>query len=292
MIKVSVIVPVYNSEKYLERCLESLVNQTLKEIEIICIDDGSTDNSLQILNNYAEKYTNIIVLTQQHKKQGAARNLGMLQSTGEYIGFADSDDWVDLEYFEKLHTTAKKYDADISLATNIRIGNGKTKKRLNITDEIVYQSQEEKYNVCRHWKNECPTNKLYKRRLLQENSVHWPEEIWCEDKLFTTQAIYYANKIVTVPNINYYYYRNPKSTVNNKDRMHRQNLKTETNTARHTVIKFFREKQLYFMNKKYWFVKSDFKFMGITFIRIKESVCSKSISLFGVFPILEFVNEV
>lgn len=292
MTKVSVIVPIYNTEKYLSRCLDSLVNQTLKDIEIICVDDGSTDDSLKILKSYAEKYPFVAVISNTHKKQGAARNVGVNVAKGEYIGYVDSDDWVDLNYFEKLYIAADTYNSDIALATNVRIGNGKTKKRLNIQKEEVYYLQEDKYKICNHWKNECPTNKLYRKDFLIKNKVIWPENIWCEDKLYTTQAIYYANKIVTVPDTNYYYYRNPKSTVNNKDRIHRQHLKMETNIARCTVIKFFREKQLYFMNRKYWFVKSDFKFMGITFIRLKESVCSKRIFLFGVFPILEFKNEV
>ena len=120
MIKVSVIVPVYNTEEYLEKCLNSLINQTLKEIEIICVNDGSTDNSGKILKQYAKRYPQVKVIEQQNLKQGAARNNGVKTATGEYIGYVDSDDWVDLDYFEKLYNTAKKYDSDIALATNIR----------------------------------------------------------------------------------------------------------------------------------------------------------------------------
>ena len=135
MPELSVIIPVYNTDKYLEKSLDSLTSQTLKDIEIICVNDGSTDNSLAVLQKYADKDSRIIVINQEHKMQGAARNAGIKIAEGEYIGFVDSDDWVDKDYFEKLYNAVKKYDSDIALATNIRTGHGKTKKRLNITKE-------------------------------------------------------------------------------------------------------------------------------------------------------------
>ena len=101
-VKVSVIVPVYNTEKYLQKCLDSLINQTLKDIEIICINDGSTDNSENIIRMFAKEDSRIKLINQENKKQGAARNAGMKIATGEYIGFVDSDDYVDLNYFERL----------------------------------------------------------------------------------------------------------------------------------------------------------------------------------------------
>ena len=102
MVDVSIIVPVYNTEEYLQKCLDSLTNQTLKNIELICVNDGSTDNSLKILQDNAIKDDRIKIINQENKKQGAARNAGMQVATGEYIGFVDSDDYVDLYYFERL----------------------------------------------------------------------------------------------------------------------------------------------------------------------------------------------
>ena len=125
MSKVSVIVPVYNTEKYLEKCLNSLINQTLHDIEVICVNDGSTDNSLNILNQYAQKDNRIKIINQENKMQGAARNAGTQIAAGEYIGFVDSDDWIDLDYFEKLYNAATKYNLDIALATNVRISKNK-----------------------------------------------------------------------------------------------------------------------------------------------------------------------
>lgn len=147
MIKVSVIIPVFNTEKYISKCLSSLVNQTLDDIEIICVNDGSTDNSLEIIEKIANNDARIKIINQEHKKQGAARNSGLKIAEGEYIGFVDSDDWIDLNYYEMLYNTAKKYDADIALATNVRIGNGKTKKRLEITEEKTAVTLQEKIDI-------------------------------------------------------------------------------------------------------------------------------------------------
>ena len=104
-IKVSVIVPVYNCEKYLKKCLDSLVNQTLKDIEIICVNDGSTDNSGRILEEYTD--SRIKIITKENGGLSSARNAGIAVAKGEYLGFVDSDDWVDLDFYEKLYNTAK-----------------------------------------------------------------------------------------------------------------------------------------------------------------------------------------
>lgn len=113
MVKVSVIIPVYNVEAYLRQCLDSVVNQTLRDIEIICVDDGSTDGSAAILAEYAAKDPRVKVLTREHTNAGAARNAGMAVATGEYLGFVDSDDWCELTLFEKAYNKAKADDADI-----------------------------------------------------------------------------------------------------------------------------------------------------------------------------------
>ena len=102
MTKISVIIPVYNSEKFLKKCLDSIINQTLNDIEIICIDDGSTDKSLRILNNFADKDNRITIINQKNSGPSAARNKGIENAKGEYIGFVDSDDWIDLDFYEKL----------------------------------------------------------------------------------------------------------------------------------------------------------------------------------------------
>ena len=118
---VSIIVPVYNCAQFLNRCMDSLVNQTLKDIEIICINDGSTDNSPEILQEYAAKDSRIKIINKENGGLSSARNRGLAAAQGEYLGFVDSDDWVDLDFFEKLYNAAKKYDTDIATGGIIRL---------------------------------------------------------------------------------------------------------------------------------------------------------------------------
>lgn len=285
--KVSIVIPVYNTEKFIKKCLDSIVNQSLKEIEIILINDGSTDNTLKYLEIYQQKDSRIKVINQSNQKQGAARNRGMEIATGEYIGFVDSDDWVDLDYFEKLYSAAKKYDSDIALATNVRIGNGKTKKRLNIREEKFVISLYDKIKISRQAKNPCPTNKIYRRAMLLENSVIWPEGVYCEDKLFTIQAVYYANGLVTVPDINYYYYRNPNSTVNSKLKQHTKEKKLDKINSQKDVLKFLKGKDAKILDKEFWAVKKEFKFCNITIYKIVESLCTEKHLLFSCVKVLE-----
>lgn len=113
MLKLSVLVPIYNVEKYLDECLTSLASQTLKDIEIICINDGSTDNSPRILQKYAKKYPNFVVINKQNSGYGDSMNRGLEKAKGEYVGIVESDDFIESDAFEKLYNLAKKNQADI-----------------------------------------------------------------------------------------------------------------------------------------------------------------------------------
>lgn len=293
MIKISIIIPVYNTEKYLKKCLDSIINQTLKSLEIICIDDCSTDNSLNILKEYQLKDNRIKIIEQKENKgQGVARNLGLNIAEGEYIGFIDSDDWIDLNFFEKLYFAAKKYNSDVALAANVRIGNGRTKKRLDFKNEEIYTNIEDKFNISKLLKNPCPTNKIYRREFLIKNNIIWPAGCYCEDKLFVTKAVYYANSLVCVPDIYYYYYRNPNSTVNTRTKKHLIKLKHDKNLAKCAVISFLKEKKLKFADKKYWADKKEFKFFGVTLFKIKSSVYSEILFLFGVIPLFKVRGQI
>ena len=211
--KVSVIVPAYNTEKFIRRCLHSLVRQSLKEIEIIVVNDGSTDSTAEKIREIAGFDRRVKVISQNNQKQGAARNRGMKAASGEYLGFVDSDDWVNDNYFEKLYSAAKKYDSDIALAVNVRVGNGRTKKRLDIDREALALSLQERIDISGQAANPCPTNKIYRHRWLLEHKIFYPEGVYCEDKLFTIRALYHANALAAVPGTFYCYFRNPQSTV-------------------------------------------------------------------------------
>ena len=113
MVKVSIIVPVYNVENYIERCLKSLVNQTLKDIEILIINDGTPDNSIEICEKYAKNDNRIKIFNKENEGLGLTRNYGIERATGEYIAFVDSDDYVTLDMCENLYNAAIENNADI-----------------------------------------------------------------------------------------------------------------------------------------------------------------------------------
>ena len=155
--KVSVIVPVYNVEKYLYRCLDTLVNQTLKEIEIIIIDDGSKDNCPTICDEYAKNYENVIVIHKENEGLGLARNTGINIANGEYIAFVDSDDYIDLDFYEKTYQNALQNNSDICFGETKFLNN-----RL-ITKQIMRNPYNKKKFVGEKINNYVLTNLLYNK---------------------------------------------------------------------------------------------------------------------------------
>ena len=189
--KVSVIVPVYNVEVYLEQCLDSLMNQTLDDIEIICVNDGSTDKSGEILADYKERYKNIKIVNKKNGGLSDARNYGLKHANGKYIGFIDSDDWAELDMFEKLYNQAEKCNADICISNYNEVYEDNIKK----VDDI-----EEEYPIL-HESSVC--NKLFKREFIEKNNVLFPIGLWYEDNAFTYKLLL-SNPVVT--NISDYLY--------------------------------------------------------------------------------------
>jgi len=209
-ISVSVIVPVYNVAPYLARCLDSLVGQTLKDIEIICIDDKSTDNSLEILQEYAKKDSRIKIIAQKHNGGvAAARNAGIDMATGEYLGFVDSDDYVDTDFYEKLYETAKKNNADMARG-NLELVDYNSKKI--ICNQVLKSIQAHgKWHYLYQWW--CA---IYKKELLQKNNIKFlPGVSYSEDIVFLTQCISKSNTVLSVANVFYHYVRRDGSLDTN-----------------------------------------------------------------------------
>ena len=201
MLKVSVIIPVYNVENYLEECLDSIINQTLKDIEIICINDGSTDNSLEILNDYASKDSRIKVLTQENKGLSATRNHGLKLAEGEYIYFMDSDDILELTALEELYGISKNdEECDIVIFKLINFYDDSNEKFISNYYEMEF---------LRKFKNKYFSykdvgikifdvavsipGKFFKRDLLHD--LTFPEGLIFEDNLFFTEAFLKSKKM-------------------------------------------------------------------------------------------------
>lgn len=126
--------------------------------------------------------------------------------------------------------------------------------------------------------------------MLKDNKITWPENCYCEDKLYTTQAVYYANAVVAVPNVNYYYFRNPNSTVNSKAKKHFKQLIDHKNNARKSVLAFLKEKNAPIRDKDFWAVKHEFRILGVTVFKIEESLKTTRFVLLG-FSIFSSTSE-
>ena len=197
---ISVIIPVYNTEKHLKQCLDSIVNQSLKDIEIICIDDGSIDNSLNILNEYKEKDNRIIVLTQQNKYAGVARNTGLSVAKGKYLSFLDSDDFFELNMLEEMYNKAETDNSDIVICAwkNYHNKLKKSTKSFKIDNKYVAKSpfspitfSEELFEICKP----NPWTKLFKHDFFIENDLHFEDCICCNDLTCICTAMTLAKKI-------------------------------------------------------------------------------------------------
>ncbi len=185
MAKVSVIVPIYNNEKYLKECLDSICNQTLTDIEIICVNDGSEDNSLKIIEEYKQKDNRIILINQDNLGVSAARNNGIKIATGEYIGFVDSDDYIDNDFYEKLYNAAKHNDSDMAVAGIIRFKGVRKKYMLKFNEELRLTNINKIMQLCRIPRQCYTVNKIYKRNLLLEHNLFFKEGVYYKDVRFT-----------------------------------------------------------------------------------------------------------
>lgn len=223
--KLSIIAAVYNLEKYLPRCLDALVNQTLEEIEILCVDDGSTDSAPQIVDEYAAKYPNKVKAF--HKPNGGeftTRNYGLERAQGEYVTFVDTDDWVEPNWAEKLYQAAKENDADlavcgferIDLKTNKVVAkdmttHGYAVKEITGKDDFMIAI------------NPAPWNKIYKREKIKDQ--RFLNFRGFNDMIFLASSYTKINKVAFVPDVLYHYYLRYDSQIHSINRQDVENFK-------------------------------------------------------------------
>ena len=197
-VKVSVILAVYNVEKYIKQTLDSVVNQTFKDIEIIVVDNKSTDKTLEIVNEYAKKDERFVIYKNtENLKQGIARNFGVQMARGEYIFFIDGDDYMDLTCIEKMYNKITKTGADITLCTWNQFDDAtgkidknhvyaKLKQIPTEFDNKTFNWRDIKYSV--FWQTSVPWDKIYKRDFLIKKDVKFPGGTFFEDNVFVNDA--------------------------------------------------------------------------------------------------------
>ncbi|MBO5833348.1 MAG: glycosyltransferase [Alphaproteobacteria bacterium] len=216
--KVSVIVPVYNVEKYLAQCLDSILGQTLSEIEVICVDDGSTDNSMEILKEYAKRDNRITILSQQNLHAGVARNAGLAVARGEYLSFLDSDDWFDTDMLNQMYAKATKDQSDIVVcdADIYKDKDGTWDKPSYILRLKEIPNPQEPFNKDTlgnkifSFTGSAVWTKLYARDFVMKNNLFFQNLYSCNDIGMNTSALLLASKI-SVVNQRFVHYRRDTS---------------------------------------------------------------------------------
>ncbi|MBT2709470.1 glycosyltransferase [Pseudomonas sp. ISL-84] len=228
--KVSIIVPIYNVEKYLSRCLDSLLSQELVDIEVIAVNDGSTDSSKEIINEYKNRDKRIKTI---HKKNGgvsSARNKGLEIAQGEYIGFVDPDDWIDNDMYKTLYHVAFQEKADIVMCTYTReFGTHSKEKKFELPEKIRYTGTEVQSKIMRRLigplDNELANpelldawgtvwSKIYRAEIIKNLRFTDLKEIGTnEDSLFNIEALYYSKSFIFINKPFYHYWRENNASV-------------------------------------------------------------------------------
>ena len=225
MIKVSIVVPLHNSEKYLEKCISSLLDQTLRECEFILVNDGSTDLSGEIADRFAALDSRVKTIHQNNLGVSAARNAGIKASSGEYIGFVDSDDWIEPDMYQELYNYAIRYDCDMSFCNFSYMVNGDIGSikyqfekwcpldRRYINDVIIpFLIEYDTFNtVC---------TKINKAGLIKDKKCNFDQGmVLGEDQTFNLNFLSIAHKIIYIDYIGYHYNENLKSATRDKDHL-------------------------------------------------------------------------
>lgn len=280
--KVSVIIPVYNVEPFLARCLDSVVGQTLREIEIICIDDGSPDRSIDILRRYAARDERIRVISQENRGLGGARNRGFDAARGEYVLFVDSDDWIDPAYCERLYEAAREAGADVACASMLKIRPSYSKWTIRFTRRKQVTDAAEKFRICR-----CPPdfyvmNKLMRRELLLRLGLRFRERVCYEDVEYTMRVLGEGGTLVTVPEVVYRYMVNGASITKSRQTPKKQR---ERYLAHQAFVAYMDARGIPFDSGFRRITRRKYDWLGITWLKVKECGDRQTLRLFDLIPL-------
>lgn len=226
--KISVIVPFYNTSKYLKKCLDSLLHQTISSIEIIVIDDFSTEKYEQIYYEYSSYNHISFFRNEQHLGPGGARNKGLEMAQGQYIAFCDSDDWVELDTYETVVDAMDKYNSDISLISMQRIYDQLYSKpnyichydnHYQLDSDMALRILFQQYDVGISIPYHC-TNKIFRKKFLDQINAKFEEKIYFQGRLFTIYTFLRAKNILCIPKVSYKHYRRINSVIQSFDEKH------------------------------------------------------------------------
>lgn len=261
MIKVSIIVPVHNSEQYLHKCVDSLLAQTLEQIEIVLVDDASTDSSRQIMAAYHAQHPEKVVtlFLDENIRQGGARNRGMEIARGAYIAFVDSDDFIEPDMCRALYEAAQ--GADLAGADYyLDYGDGVKPVHLNYETALEFSTEHKARYI-----SACGLfwSRIYRTAFLRENDLKFPENIYYEDAWFNFMTALYAKSVVKTDGVFYHYYQSPDSTMRSRNKPHQY----ERLQVPRLIIRDCRERGIYSAYKEL----VDYKYISMQMSNIRNT---------------------
>lgn len=248
---ISIVIPVYNVEKYLSRCIESILNQTYENWEAIFVNDESKDNSLEVLKEYQKKDDRIKIADKKNEGSGIARNTGIEKSEGEYLAFLDSDDWYEKNFLEKLYNNLKENNSDVSMC-NPRMTYDDIQKNKNINvynfNSIELSKTPEK--ILGILAMPVIWNKLYKKEIIVKNKIKFPSYSFSEDVEFLYKVFLYVNKVSKVEEYLYnYYQRDNSETKKIKEESIKQVYKVMGNIENYVKNNFIGKLEIFYQYK-------------------------------------------
>lgn len=213
--KISIIVPVYNAEKFLNKCIKSILNQTFTNFELILINDGSLDNSGEICNKFLHSDNRVKVIHKENYGQATARNSGLQVAQGEYVGFVDSDDWIEVDMYKNLYESSIKENADISIiglreVNEFGAGLSEYSPKIITFSEIL--------------KRAYPCNKLFKKQLFTNNDLSFIDGRYYEDLELIPKLFVKSKKVICISKVSYNYLKRSESTTGVRDEKILDNL--------------------------------------------------------------------
>ena len=288
--KVSVVIPVYNVQEYIVECLESIMLQDLKDIEVIIVNDGSTDNSIPNIQNIIDNNVNIQLINKVNGGLSSARNTGLLHAKGEYVLFVDSDDYLEKDFLDKLYSQAIEHDLDIACGGNTRfyVDNTiypRTRNEFLCKSAVMsgqkFLLEQLKYNDYRMevWDD------LYKRTFLLENNLFFVEGILHEDEEFTPRALVVANRVKLVETYGYMYRQRDNSIMSSS-----VNIKhiTSIEYIMNSFIIKFEEAKL--ENEKLIFSKLCFNLLNVYIEKILKTNADNKYEFIRNLPRKKIIN--
>ncbi|GAA0768001.1 glycosyltransferase [Clostridium subterminale] len=253
MEKISVILPSYNVEKYIGKCIDSLINQSYENIEIIIVNDGSTDRTLEVAKEYSKVDSRINIINQENKGVSCARNNAIKKSTGSYIIFIDPDDYLHEDFVKSLYDRLVESNSDLTICGHTKVYDNlyKTKSK---TSKTIFKGDEifKEYFIGESTLTVLMCDKIFKSKIIKENNIYCPEEVTSgQDQVFILEYLVYCNSVSTIDNNYYYYYQR----VGSKSKRYEYHIFERTITKLEYLKRILVENSLYDKFERYFKIR-------------------------------------